>query len=556
MRTNVLEFTAPEIVSNVLFSLVSGLFGYYLIHGITALSRSRKRALHLDEITQCQKSKKHWLTGHIREYNLLSHDGLIGGLQRIKTFPKMFCFWPHSFHAVVHFYDPATVAPLLSKNYKDAPKNPRIYDLIRPWLGQGLITSDGAIWAKHRRLITPAFHFNVLKQYNQVFNDCSKVLVNKWMNLCRKSDQGSGDDLKSAGTENRNEQKDSDKEVTNRNENEGIMVEVSNPLALMTFDSLMKCALSMETHCQTLDPPFVDAVRELEKIAVQRIESPWRLLLFQDWIFYMTEMGKRFTKVLNEINSFADEVISKRREERKDHHSDDSIRSDFLDILLKAKEGSQVLSNKEIRDEVNTFMFAGHDTTASSMSWAMYNLAKYPDVQEKCRQEVNRVLQDSEDITWEMLPELKYLTMVLKENLRLYPPVIVAARELKSNVDIPSPDDGKTVTIPKGTRSTAFIFMVHRNPYIWKDPNTFDPERFSPENRANIPAYAFIPFSAGPRNCIGQAFAMNEMKVTMAYVIRNFRLSLSGDVPVPKMKPNIILQSENGVYVLMEAINK
>ena len=298
------EITAPDIVSNVLFSLMSGLFGYYFICSITALSRGRKRALHLDEITKCQKSKKHWLTGHIREYNLLSHDGLIGGLQRIKTFPKMFCFWPHSFHAVVHLYDPATVAPLLSKNYKDAPKNPRIYDLIRPWLGQGLITSDGAIWAKHRRLITPAFHFNVLKQYNQVFNDCSKVLVKKWINLCKKSDQRNGDNLKSVGTENGNgistlnEKNNPGKEMI-KHENEGLMVEVSNPLALMTFDSLMKCALSMETFCQTLNHPFVDAVRELEKIAVQRIESPWRLLLFQDWIFYRTEMGKRFTKFLN-----------------------------------------------------------------------------------------------------------------------------------------------------------------------------------------------------------------------------------------------------------------
>ena len=203
-------------------------------------------------------------------------------------------------------------------------------------------------------------------------------------------------------------------------------------------------------------------------------------------------------------------------------------------------------------------MFAGHDTTASSMSWAMYNLAKHQNVQEKCREEVNQILNDSEceDITSEILPKLKYLTMVLKENLRLYPPVIVAARELKSNVDIPSSDDGKIVTIPKGTRSTAFIFMVHRNPHIWKDPNTFNPERFSPDNRANIPAYAFIPFSAGPRNCIGQVFAMNEMKVTMAHVIRNFRLSLSDNVPIPKMKPNIILQSENGVYVRMKAIKR
>ena len=201
-------------------------------------------------------------------------------------------------------------------------------------------------------------------------------------------------------------------------------------------------------------------------------------------------------------------------------------------------------------------MFAGHDTTSSSMSWALWNLARHPDVQEKCRAELNRVMADKEDITWDVLPKLKYLTMFLKENLRMYPPVIVTARELNKDLDIPSPEDGKTITLPKGTRTTVFIFMTHRNPHIWENPNEFDPERFAPANRAKIPPYAFIPFSAGPRNCIGQAFAMNELKVSIGHILMNFHLFLTEDTPVPKMKPNIILQSENGVYVNMRPINR
>ena len=324
-----------NLFGSVVLGLACSLLCSALISGILSLVESRKKSKHLDEVSLCTESRKHWLTGHLFEYNLLKHEGLVAVVQRMTIFPKMFCFWFHGFLSIMHLYHPTTVSPILTRNANDVPKNPTLYNMLRPWLGQGLITSEGGVWAKHRRLITPSFHFNILKHYNQVFNECARVLVEKWS-------------------------------VT-----DGELVEVSQPLALMTFDSLMKCAMSKDTNCQTIKHSFVNAVQEITKIIIHRLESPYRVLLVRQWIFNLTPKGRRFKKVLAEIDAYANNVISKRRAELEDRAAAGQRQPDFLDMLLTAKEGRKGLSDKEVRDEVNTFMFAGHDTTSSFMSWAM-----------------------------------------------------------------------------------------------------------------------------------------------------------------------------------------
>ena len=224
---------------------------------------------------------------------------------------------------------------------------------------------------------------------------------------------------------------------------------------------------------------------------------------------------------------------------------------DFLDILLLAKdEDGNGLSSKEILDEVETFLFAGHDTTSSGISWILYNLARHPEIQAKVQKEVDTVLEKRENnrIQWDDVSELPYLTRCIKESLRLHPALPIIGREIKHPLQI----DDKLV--PVGTHLDVNIWNLHHNPEVWEEPMKYDPDRFLPEKMAKMDSHAFMPFSAGPRNCIGQVFAMNEMKTTTARILREFDLSVDTSVEV-KMWPSAVLRAKNGIHLFFKPRN-
>uniref|UniRef100_A0A8C3DI42 Uncharacterized protein n=2 Tax=Corvus moneduloides TaxID=1196302 RepID=A0A8C3DI42_CORMO len=196
-------------------------------------------------------------------------------------------------------------------------------------------------------------------------------------------------------------------------------------------------------------------------------------------------------------------------------------------------------------------MFEGHDTTASGLAWLFYNLAGHPEHQERCRQEVQELLagRDTADIEWEDLSQLPFTTMCIKESLRLHPPVTAVSR--RCTEDIPLRDG---LIIPKGVTCLMSIYGTHHNPDLWPEPEVFNPLRFSPENSKGRSPSSFIPFSAGPRNCIGQSFAMAEMKVVVALTLSRFVLRRDTARPPPRRKPELILRAENGLWLLLEPL--
>lgn len=202
------------------------------------------------------------------------------------------------------------------------------------------------------------------------------------------------------------------------------------------------------------------------------------------------------------------------------------------------------------RDASLSGCLSGHDTTASGLSWVLYNLAKHPEYQERCRQEVQELLRDREpqEIEWDDLAQLPFLTMCIKESLRLHPPVTVIARRCTHDVGLP---DGRI--IPKGSICVISIFGIHHNPSIWPDPEVYNPFRFDPEIPQKRSPLAFIPFSAGPRNCIGQTFAMTEMKVVLALTLLRFRFL--PDEEEPRRKPELILRAEGGLWLRTEPLS-
>uniref|UniRef100_H3CK18 aromatase n=1 Tax=Tetraodon nigroviridis TaxID=99883 RepID=H3CK18_TETNG len=145
----------------------------------------------------------------------------------------------------------------------------------------------------------------------------------------------------------------------------------------------------------------------------------------------------------------------------------------------------------------DTFMFEGHDTTASGISFILYNLACHPEHQ-KCREEILQVLNGKDTMDWEDLSKIPYTTMCIKESLRLHPPVPGISRKTTKPITF---FDGRT--LPAGTRIGTSVFGIHRNATVWENPTVFDPLRFLPENASKRSPHAFVPFAAGPRNCIG-----------------------------------------------------
>nr|CAI5848787.1 unnamed protein product [Callosobruchus analis] len=215
----------------------------------------------------------------------------------------------------------------------------------------------------------------------------------------------------------------------------------------------------------------------------------------------------------------------------------------FLDILLRSTLDGQPLSREDIREEVDTFMFEGHDTTASAISFCIFEVATHPDVQEKVLEEQISIFGDDfyRNATLSDLQEMRYLECVVKEALRLYPSVPFIGR--KTNEDTMY----KGNLIPKGVNITLCIYHMMRDPEQYENPNEFDPSRFE-DNDGKRP-YSFVPFSAGPRNCIGQKFAMNEIKSIVSKLVRNYKLLPASPDYKPKLVAEAVMKSKNGVKI-------
>uniref|UniRef100_A0A481CNL1 Phylloquinone omega-hydroxylase CYP4F2 n=1 Tax=Sus scrofa TaxID=9823 RepID=A0A481CNL1_PIG len=468
-----------------------------------------------------QPPKRNWFLGHL---GLVppTEQGLRDLTQLVTNYPKGYMTWMGPITPLVILCHPDLIRTMANVSAAIASKDVVFYEVLKPWLGDGLLLSAGDKWSSHRRMLTPAFHFNILKPYMKIFSDSVNVMHAKWQRLV---------------TEGHNR------------------LDMFEHISLMTLDSLQKCVFSFDSNCQEKPSEYIAAILELSALVAKRHQQ---IFLHLDFLYYLTPDGWRFHKACRLVHDFTDAVIQERRNTLPTEGIDDFLKAkakaktlDFIDVLLLTKdEDGKGLSDEDIRAEADTFMFEGHDTTASGLSWVLYNLAKHPEYQERCRQEVHELLRDREpkEIEWDDLAQLPFLTMCIKESLRLHPPVTVISRRCTQNTVLP---DGRI--IPKGVICLISIFGTHHNPSVWPDPEVYDPFRFDPENIKGRSPLAFIPFSAGPRNCIGQTFAMTEMKVVLALTLLRFRVL--PDKEEPRRKPELILRAEGGLWLQLEPLS-
>ncbi|XP_060087764.1 cytochrome P450 4A4-like [Heteronotia binoei] len=493
--------------------LIGFIFIFVLLKAIQLYWRRREL---LNTFKMFPGPPSHWFYGHNKE--IQRGQEFKKNVEWAEKYPYAFPRWFGGFSASLLINHPDYAKAVFARQ---DPKGMRTYRFFIPWIGKGLLILHGPKWFQHRRLLTPGFHYDILKHYVPLMADSAKVMLDKWEDLIAK------DAMKS--------------------------LEVFEHVSLMTLDSIMKCAFSYQSNCQTrrqLDY-YVKAVYDLTYLLSQRTRT---LLHWNDLIYWYSSNGCRFREACKLTHRHTEKVIENRRRSFKEEGELEKIQKkrylDFLDILLCAKDENGVgLSDEDLRAEVDTFMFEGHDTTTSGISWLLHAMAENPDHQQRCREEIKDILRSRDTVQWEDLGKMTYTTMCIKEALRLYPPVPAVSRQLSQPITF---CDGRT--LPKGSIIGISIYNIHRNPSIWEDPEVFDPMRFSVENSSRRHSHAFVPFAAGPRNCIGQQFAMNEIKVAVAQILLRFEI-LPDPAKLPVPIPQVVLKSENGIHILLKKLD-
>ncbi|XP_058789147.1 cytochrome P450 4c3 [Phymastichus coffea] len=418
----------------------------------------------------------------------------------------------------------STVEPILcSSRLVDKSED---YKFLQPWLGTGLLTSSGAKWHSRRKALTPTFHFNILEDFVQIFAEQTDILVKKISS-----------------------------EVGRASFN------IFPYVTLCTLDIICETAMGRRISAQSLsDSNYVRAVYEIGSIVQTRSAS---LFYQSDFFFRFSSLYRKHKKCIRILHDFSKKVIAERKKEILDDANEingnkgsnysllvKKKRLAFLDLLIKASENGYALTDNDIREEVDTFMFEGHDTTSSAICWTIYLLGCHPEVQKKVVDELDLIFSqgyNERQPTLQDLKSMKYLEKCIKEALRLYPSVPLLGRNMTEDLKL-----GNYI-VPKGTTVLMVLPVLHRDPEVFENPEKFDPDRFSSKNCIKRSPYAYIPFSAGTRNCIGQKFALLEEKCIISGILRKFVIEAAERREDIRISAELIIRAKNGLHIKIKS---
>uniref|UniRef100_A0A1I8PSP6 Cytochrome P450 n=1 Tax=Stomoxys calcitrans TaxID=35570 RepID=A0A1I8PSP6_STOCA len=443
--------------------------------------------------------------------------------------------------------DPAEIQNMLSSSsllYKE-----HLYSFLRPWLGDGLLTSSGARWLKHQKLYLPAFDSQAIEGYMQVVNKTGRKFVNKLQEYAENGD----------------------------------IFDVQDVVRKCTLDIVCENATGVPSNSLDNQPSKMHAaIADLCDVIQERTFS---IVKRFDTLFYLTPYYSKQRKALRSLKTEINQIVEERRTQMKS--ADKGLSNEknaaelkpFVNVLLNAKLDGRELKFREIFEEISTFIFTGHDPTAAALSFTLYTLSRHPVIQQKVYDEQRKVFagKDGEEFKnatakREDLHKMDYMELVLRETLRLYPAVPLIARTNRKSIEI---NDTK---IAKRTTVIMCLLAMGYNEKYFENPCEFRPERFATmpatdEKNKGIEAFKSVPFSAGPRKCIAEKFAMFELKSLLSAVVRNFEILPPKDglsagindhsrkdcVPESEYDPilniRITLRSENGILVRLKKRN-
>lgn len=343
--------------------------------------------------------------------------------------------------------------------------------LWEEFLGDGILTTEGEVWERQHRLMVPAFHHKRIQSYGDTMGAYTRRMIDRW--------------------------------------SPNSQVDISEAMVALTLEIVAKTLFDADVSDGT--STVGSAMRILQQEMVNHILMP---LPVPHW--WPSEANKRKVKALKDIEDIVLNVVTERRKTGEDT-------GDLLSMLLHATdETGDRLSDKELRDQSMTLFFAGHETTAHSMTWAWYLFAKHPEITQRLQADIDRVTQ-GEPLNVKHLPQLPFLDQCVKEAMRLLPSVWVFIKQPTEDVDV------RGFKIPKGAPVLISPYVIQRDPRWFPSPLTFLPERFSPEREKLIPKGAYVPFSGGARICLGKAFAMMESALVLGTMLQRLTPQVSSD---------------------------
>ncbi|RYZ03721.1 MAG: cytochrome P450 [Alphaproteobacteria bacterium] len=372
--------------------------------------------------------------------------------------------------------------------------------LVGPALGEGLLTSEGEHWKFQRRAASPAFRIDKLRALAPAFASSAEATVAR---MKAKAQAGPID----------------------------VMAEMQHA----TLDVIV------ETILGGADPAFgFDRIATTVEDYIQTMGKPDMLDMFGTPNWVPRPWGGKGRRAAEGLKQSAVNAIERRR-------ASGETRNDLLGLLLAARdpETGKGLSDDELRDNVVTFIGAGHETTALTLTFSLYLIANAPDIQERLLREAIDVCGDM-PVDAAMIDAMPFHEQVIKEAMRLYPPVAIIDRVAQEDIDLGD------VQVKKGDFAFALIYIMHRHKKLWEHPERFDPDRFSEERAKAIPRFQYMPFGAGPRICIGMKFAYMEAISILATLVRELRFLPN---PAHTVEPNIriTLRPERGMPLFVEA---
>ncbi|GAB3950834.1 cytochrome P450 [Spirosoma harenae] len=386
---------------------------------------------------------------------------------------------------------PEDAKHVLQENHRNYGRSPA-FEVLKIFLGNGLLTSDGDFWRRQRRLAQPAFH----RQKLAALSHTMVTETAEWIAELRQ-------------------------------QNTQQPINISQAFMDVTMRIVCKTLFGSDVVGKLHG--LSSALDSLNYLANDRMLSPIRFP-----IHWPTPKNQRFRRAAEQVDSFIYGIIEQRRKNQQTEHTD------LLSMFLDAEDEltGERMSDKQLRDECVTLFSAGHETTAVSMAWTMYLLSQHPNVLTQLQNESKTVLGDTLIPSPEVFRSLTYTLQVVQESLRLYPPAWIMSRRAFN------PDQVGPYTIPAGDSALISPYLLHRDPANWPDPDRFDPDRFAPGGpKEQLHSYAYLPFGGGPRLCIGNQFALMEMQILLAMLVREFDVkSVKNQRIVPKplitLRPN------------------
>ena len=410
--------------------------------------------------------------------------------------------------------DPDHVAHVLIANGRAYRKSPN-YTELELILGKGLLTSEGELWKRQRRIAQPTFNKRSVARFVPLVTRLTGELLGEW-----------------------------------RRRGPGAELDAAEDLTRLTLQVVGHALFSKDLSAEA--DKLGGALRTALPIVQRRTEVLFNL---PSWLPLPSNL--RLRRAVRELDRLVGDLVAERRAERKDVDAgadgvDPSAGpvqgGDFLSLLIRAQdpETGERMSDRQVRDEVMTFLLAGHETTANALAWTFYLLGQHPEVEVRLRAEAREVL-GGRPPALEDLPRLEVARRVALESMRLYPPAWMMERQALED------DAVGGYRIPRGTTLLLSPYLVQRRADLWEDPLRFDPDRFAPERARGRHRCAYFPFGAGQRQCIGEALAMAELQLILSMIVQETSLELVPGHPV-EPEAGITLRPKHGLRVRLRPV--